>query len=157
MLLKRYGENAFNDEEKRPTHEKAIFIDGMPILFLAPIKGLKTFDKYVQFLLKRKVTKYFSQSNEVYICFDDPGIWDFNLKQNVQAKCDSKKKTVLPLKDPEITDSTPVPSTANWTGFLGNRDDKRKLVIYIGKKTFAVEGHHCRRQQSYCWRLFFRK
>ena len=80
------------------------------------------------------------ESNEVHICFDVPGIWQFNLKENVQQKRDSRKKSVPPLNETEIMDNTSVPSTANWTGFLANRDDKRKLVIYIGPKMLALQG-----------------
>ena len=117
MLLKRYGENSlyFGDNLN---HDKAVFIDGMPILFLAPIMGMRTFKDYVQFLLKRKVTKYFSEVKEVHICFDVPDIWNFNLKLNVQTKRDSKKQPVLPLNDEEISDSTLIPNTRNWNDFL---------------------------------------
>ena len=138
MLLKRYGENSlyFGDNLN---HDKAVFIDGMPILFLAPIMGMRTFKDYVQFLLKRKVTKYFSEVKEVHICFDVPDIWNFNLKLNVQTKRDSKKQPVLPLNDEEISDSTLIPNTRNWNDFLGNREDKRKLVLYIGKKLLELK------------------
>ena len=139
MLFKRYGENSLYYFRENPIHDKSVFIDGMPILFMAPILGMTTFKDYVQFLLKTKVTKYFSQVKEVHICFDVPDIWNFNLKLNVQAKRDSKKQPVLPLDVQEIIDSTQISNARNWNDFLGNREDKRKLVLYMGKKILDLK------------------
>ena len=84
VLLKRYGEHSFFYQGRTLKSEKAVIIDGMPCLFLAPILGLKTFGDYVDFLLKRKVTKHFQEYSEIHVTFDQPSIRGFNLKTKVQ-------------------------------------------------------------------------
>ena len=92
LLLKRYGENSFYFDTQTSSSEKAIFIDGMPSLFLAPVMGMRTFKDYCERLLQRKITKYFHESDEVHVLFDSPGIWGFNLKKKVQDERDAKRK-----------------------------------------------------------------
>ena len=79
-------------------HSKAVFIDGMPILFMAPVMGQKTFKEYSTFLLKRKVLNFFKEASEVHVLFDCPNIWNFNLKRNVQDTRDSKKRRSQQLR-----------------------------------------------------------
>jgi hypothetical protein len=90
--LKRYGENSFYFDTQTSSSEKAIFIDGMPSLFLAPVMGMRTFKDYCECFLQRKITKYFHESDEVHVLFDSPGIWGFNLKKKVQDERDAKRK-----------------------------------------------------------------
>ena len=131
-VLKRYGENNFHYVEQNEVGNKGVFIDGMPPLFMAPILGLKTFGAYAKFLIKRKVEPHFADANEVHIVFDVPFIWGFNLKKSTQQKRDDAQKQIAPL-GVEICDETKVPSSSKWSGFLANREDKRKLVCFIGK------------------------
>ena len=70
---------------------------------------------------------------QVHVLFDHPEIWDINLKSNVQKKRDAGKKQIPPLQGP-ISDDTEVPTPKMWPSFLANRQDKRKLVVYIGEK-----------------------
>ena len=137
-VLKMYGENNFQYVGNPAIESKATFIDGMPALFLAPILGLTSFGSYAQFLIKKKVIPHFANSQEVHIIFDVPFSWGFNLKQNVQQKRDALKKAVPPLQE-EITDNTKVPSSSKWTSFLSNREDKRKLVYFVGEKLLLAK------------------
>ena len=140
VLLKRYGEQSFFYQSRALKSEKAVIIDGMPCLFLAPILGLKTFGDYVDFLLKRKVTKYFLECTEIHVTFDQPNIWGFNLKKKVQEERDAKKKQVHPLKEDRIDRNTKIPCKAGqWPGFLANREDKNKLVQFIGESIFELK------------------
>ena len=132
-VLKRYGENNFQYVGDPGMDEKTVLIDGMPTLFLAPVLGLTTFGTYAKFLLSRKVFHFFDEANEVHIVFDVPYICGFNLKKNVQSKRDSNKGKVQPLDGP-ISDDTKVPSASKWSSFLANRENKRKLVIFLGQK-----------------------
>ena len=116
-----------------------MFVDGMPILFLTPVLGLATFGTYIKFLFNRKIFLHFKKSNEVYWAFDVPHIWGFNLKKNIQKKRDSKK-AIIPEIQGHIHDNLEVPGAAKWSGFLANRNDKRKLVLFIGKK--LLEARH---------------
>ena len=139
VLLKRYGENDFTHVGVTD-HDLAVIIDGMPTLFLAPVLGLKTFGNYVNFLLKRKVLCHLQESKEIHVVFDKPGIWGFNLKKKVQNERDSKQKEVATLPEEIIKDETRIPcSTSQWPGFLANRENKRKLIQYIGTKIFALK------------------
>ena len=140
LLLKRYGENSFYFDTQTSSSEKAIFIDGMPSLFLAPVMGMRTFKDYCERLLQRKITKYFHESDEVHVLFDCPGIWGFNLKKKVQDERDAKRKKIPELLVEEILDTTLIPcSTSQWPGFLANRENKRKLIMYIGEKLIALK------------------
>ena len=113
-------------------------MDGMPILFLTPVLGLATFGAYVKFLFNRKIFLHFRKSNEVHLAFDVPHIWGFNLKKNIQKKRDSKKAIIPEIQGP-IHDNMEVPGAAKWSGFLANRNDKRKLVLFIGKKLLEAK------------------
>ena len=104
--------------------------------------GLKL--KSAQNLTKKRifwrVLKYTSQAIEVHIIFDVPGIWGFNLKKKVQDERDHKKKPVPSLTEETITDSSLIPcTTSQWAGFLANRDNKRKLIHYIGRQILALK------------------
>ena len=90
--MKRYGENDFFFSEKEDVENKAVFVDGMPILFLTPVLGLATFGAYVKFLFNRKIFLHFKKSNEVHLAFDVPHIWGFNLKKNIQKKETPRKQ-----------------------------------------------------------------
>ena len=137
-LLKRYGEHAFFFNGRISPSTKAVFIDGMPTLFMAPLVGFKTFKDYTQFLLKRKVFRFFQESDEVHVVFDCPSIWGFNLKQKVQEGRDSKYKETPALETEEIDDSTLIPcTTSQWGSFLANRKNKEKLILYIGNQLEA--------------------
>ena len=112
----------------------------MPCLFVAPILGLKTFGDYVDFLLKRRVTKHFQECSEIHVTFDQPSIWGFNLKTKVQDERDGKKKQAPPLKEERIDRNTKIPcKAAQWPGFLANREDKKKLVQFIGESIFKLK------------------
>ena len=137
-VLKRYGENDFFFSKKESVENTAVFVDGMPILFLTPVMGLDTFGAYVHFLFNRKIFLHFQRSNEVHLAFDVPYIWGFNLKKNVQTKRDSKKGTIQEIQG-SIHDQMEVPAASKWSAFLANRDDKRKLVLFIGEKLLAAK------------------
>ena len=66
------------------------------------------------------------------MAFDVPPIWGFNLKKNIQKKRDSKKAIIPEIQGP-IHDNLEAPGTAKWSGFLANCNEKRKLVLFIGK------------------------
>lgn len=112
----------------------------MPTIFMAPIAGMKTFKDYTQFLLKRKVLRFFHEADEVHIVFDCPFIWGFNLKQKVQEGRDSKQKEAPSLETDEIDNTTPIPCTSGqWGSFLANRQNKEKLIFYLGKQLEATK------------------
>ena len=138
-LLKRYGENDFTHVWSGGQN-LAVIIDGMPILFLAPVLGLKNFGNYVNFLLNRKVLVYLKESKEIHVIFDRPGVWGFNLKKKVQDERDSKRQEVPTLSEDAIQDVTPIPCPGTqWPGFLANRGNKHKLIQFIGQKIFALK------------------
>ena len=56
---------------------------------------------------------------------------------STQSKRDAPKKGQAPL-DKEIDDGTKVPPTSQWSSFLTNRADKRKLVEYLGRKVLEA-------------------
>ena len=69
-----------------------------------------------------------------------PDIWGFNLKKKVQDDRDNKNKPLPSLVEEEITDGTLIPCTASqWPGFLANRENKRKLIQFIGKKIHEMK------------------
>ena len=70
-MLKRYGENAFWFYGNVLCSEKAVLIDGMPPLHLAPVMGMKTFKHWVDLMLKRKVLKFFKEADEIHIQFEE--------------------------------------------------------------------------------------
>ena len=137
-FLKRYGENDFFFSTRESIEKTAVLVDGMPILFLTPVMGLATFGGYVQFLFNRKIFLHFQRTNKVHLAFDVPYIWGFNLKKNIQTKRDSKKGTIPEIEGP-IHDNMEVPGASKWGAFLANRNDKRKLVLYIGEKLLAAK------------------
>lgn len=132
-ILKKYGENNFHFAEVLNSEETATIVDGMPGLFTAPALGMTTFGRYASFFLSRKLVPHFHESNEVHILFDVPSIWGHNLKMSTHAKRDAPKTVLAPL-DEDIDDDTKVPSTSQWSSFLTNRADKRKLVEFLGRK-----------------------
>ena len=139
-ILKRYGENDFHNEADSVEfmEERAVLVDGMPILFLRPIMGLTTFAAYVHFILNKKIFAHFGKADEVHVAFDVPNIWGFNLKKNVQKKRDSKS-IPLPTKKWTITDETEIPGSSKWPSFLADRAAKRELVLYIGHKLLEAK------------------
>ena len=137
-VMRRYGENNFFYVQPKNTENRAVFIDGMPALFVSPTMGLTTFGSYIQFLIKRKVEPHFEEANEVHIVFDCPSIWGFNLKKGVQQKRDVAKKQMDPLGT-EISENTKVPSSSKWSSFLANREDKQNLVYLIGKQLLLAK------------------
>ena len=136
-ILKKYGENNFFFSEILSSEETAIIVDGMPGLFTAPALGMKTFGQYASFFLSKKLVPHFRESNEVHIIFDVPLIWGHNLKMSTHAKRDAPKKVLAPL-DKVIEDDTKVPPTSQWSSFLANRADKRKLVEFLGQKVLEA-------------------
>ena len=72
--------------------------------------------------------------------FDRPGLWGFNLKKKVQDERDSKRKEVPTLSEDVIQDATSIPCPGTqWSGFLANRENKNKLIQFIGQKIFALK------------------
>ena len=57
---------------------------------------------------------------------------------DTQAKRDAPKKVIAPLEG-SIADDTKVPSPSQWASFLRNREDKRKLVEYLGVKILEAQ------------------
>ena len=138
-MLKRYGENAFWFYGNVLCSEKAVLIDGMPPLHLAPVMGMKTFKHWVDLMLKRKVLKFFKEADEIHLVYDCPEIWGFNLKKKLQEQRDSKS-TEFPTLEGEISDSTLLPSTSKeWPNLLANRENKKKIIMYIGEKLLALK------------------
>ena len=86
------------------------------------------------------MTKHFQECSEIHVTFDQPSIWGFNLKTKVQDERDGKKKQALPLKEETIDRNTKIPcKAAQWPGFLANREDKKKLVQFIGESIFKLK------------------
>ena len=138
-ILKRYGENAFFFYGNTSCQEKAVFIDGMPPLHLVPLTGMKTFKDWVNFMLKRKVLKFLKEADEIHVVYDCPEIWGFNLKKKLQDERDSKSME-FPTLVGDITDSTPIPSTAKeWPNLLANRENKKKIIKYIGETLIGLK------------------
>ena len=64
----------------------------------------------------------------------------FQPKKKVQNERDSKRKEVATMPEESIQDDTRIPcSSSQWPGFLANRENKRKLIHYIGKKILSLK------------------
>ena len=138
-IVKRYGEDAFFYYGNTAVTDKAVIIDGMPPLHLAPLMGMKTFKDWVSLMLKRKVLKFLKEADQVHLIFDCPDICGFNLKKKLQDERDSKSKD-FPTLEGDISDSTPLPSTGKeWPNLLANRENKRKIITYVGKTILALK------------------
>ena len=62
----------------------------------------------------------------------------FQPEEKHLKKRDSKKAIIPEIQGP-IHDNLEVPGAAKWSGFLANRNDKRKLVLFIGKKLLEAK------------------
>ena len=62
----------------------------------------------------------------------------FQPEEKHPKKRDSKK-AIIPEIQGHIHDNLEVPGAAKWSGFLANRNDKRKLVLFIGKKLLEAK------------------
>ena len=110
----------------------------MPPLHLAPITGIKTFKDWVYLMLERKVLKFFKEADEIHLVYDCPEILGFNLKKKLQEERDSKT-TDFPTLEGDISDSTLIPSTTReWPNLLANRENKKKIVKYIGETVLRL-------------------
>lgn len=138
-IVKRYGENAFFYYGNTACSDKAVIIDGMPPLHLAPLMGMKTFKEWASLMLKRKVLKFLKEADEIHLVFDCPDIWGFNLKRKLQEERDSKSKE-FPTLEGDISDLTPLPTAAKeWPNLLANRENKKKIIKYVGKTLLALK------------------
>ena len=141
LILKRFGENDFFFDGQPDKTEKAVIIDGMQALSIAPVLGMRCFKDYVKFILDRKFLHYFSESNEIHICFDNEETWSFSLKIPSEVLHGSKKGVVASMKEEKIEDATRIPCTASqWPSFLANQENQRKLINYIGEKIVELKG-----------------
>ena len=111
----------------------SVILDGMFMIYSAPLRSFKTFSEYIFYLFTKYVSIYFEQELKyVHVVFDDQNECKKSPKAIERERRDreSDKKPIISMPDFSINDPLP----RDWRKFLQTRDNKRILVNHISEQ-----------------------
>ena len=108
-----------------------VIVEGMNIIYSSPLKNLKTFAEYAQFLVARWVLPFFRKGvQEVRILFDQVGTQGISPKDVERSRRDRTEEECDCFDS--IDDGVPLPS--QWSSFLKVRQNKHALCRFLSNK-----------------------
>ena len=124
----------------------SIILDGMFIIYSAPLRSFTTFSEYIQNLYMKYVSVYFDVGiKQVHIVFDDQNETCLTPKSVERSRRDndSEKPGILPA-DFDQNSSLP----RDWKKFLKVRGNKKNLVHLISEQFLYLGCCHLQPYQS---------
>ena len=127
-------ENIFFDILPDSHKTECVVIDAMNYIYSSPRACHKYISDYAYSFLRFKILPWFQRgAKEVHLIFDDPnrhGVSPKTLERQKRDNSDSSDDNTLYAKE-DLTDNSTCPQ--NWSDFLSNRTNKRKLCKYLSE------------------------
>jgi hypothetical protein len=139
FLAKRYKDKKVVIEGNiPPVSPDVVILEGMFMINTKPRKTCRTFGAYAEVLLKRWIIKWLSKgTSQIHIVFDDPDRNQLNPKEIERSRRYGQGTSDKSKDIDVITADTKIPR-GQWTDFLSNRQNKRKLCDFLSHQWCKV-------------------